>query len=87
MISWASFSNLAHAPSSLRFLNPGMLEYGDSKTLAAFVVQHTHPGAVVLLHNGQRSTLEALPDIIAGLRRRGFQFVTVEELDRRLRRR
>jgi peptidoglycan/xylan/chitin deacetylase (PgdA/CDA1 family) len=42
-----------------------------------------HPGAILLLHDagGDRSqTVAALPQIIAGLRRRGYRLVTVPQL-------
>jgi peptidoglycan/xylan/chitin deacetylase (PgdA/CDA1 family) len=37
-------------------------------------------GAIVLMHVGEPATVEALPRIIAGLRQRGFKFVTVDEI-------
>lgn len=48
----------------------------------------THPGAIILLHDGlnltlhadQGETVKALPGIIEGLRARGYRFVTVPEL-------
>jgi peptidoglycan/xylan/chitin deacetylase (PgdA/CDA1 family) len=33
-----------------------------------------------LLHSGQYRTIEALPDIIDGLREQGYSFVTVSKL-------
>lgn len=38
------------------------------------------PGDIVLLHEGQAWTLQALPTVIGRLRDAGFQFVTVTEL-------
>jgi peptidoglycan/xylan/chitin deacetylase (PgdA/CDA1 family) len=38
------------------------------------------PGEIVLLHEGQRWTLEALPPILEGLTRDGYRMVTVGEL-------
>jgi peptidoglycan/xylan/chitin deacetylase (PgdA/CDA1 family) len=38
------------------------------------------PGEIVLLHEGQRWTLAALPRILAGLKGAGFELVTVGEL-------
>jgi peptidoglycan/xylan/chitin deacetylase (PgdA/CDA1 family) len=37
-------------------------------------------GTIILMHVGVRSTTEALPVIIANLKRRGFRLVTVSEL-------
>ncbi|MBS1893569.1 MAG: polysaccharide deacetylase family protein [Actinobacteria bacterium] len=50
------------------------------------IVHHTvekaSDGAIVLMHDGghHRQTVEALPEVIAGLRARGFRLVTVTEL-------
>jgi peptidoglycan-N-acetylglucosamine deacetylase len=53
----------------------------------AMIVQHAlagaHPGAIILMHDagGTRTqTVEALPQIIRGLRARGYHLVTVPEL-------
>ncbi|MGH7741609.1 MAG: glycosyltransferase [Candidatus Eiseniibacteriota bacterium] len=51
-------------------------------------LEQVHPGAIILLHDGmnltheanQSETVKALPQIIEGLRARGYQFVTVPEL-------
>jgi len=44
------------------------------------VLKEAKPGAIVLLHNGSKQTLMALPNIIEGLRKHGYGFVTVSEL-------
>jgi len=46
------------------------------------VLDQVHPGAVVLLHSGRarRATAKALPRILKELSRRGYRFVTVEEM-------
>ena len=47
------------------------------------VVNNAHPGAIVIQHDGggdRSETLAALPQEIATLRSRGYQFVTVTEL-------
>lgn len=54
-----------------------------SDRIVSRVVQQAHPGAIVLLHDGggsRRATVAALPRIIAELRAKGYQFVTVPEL-------
>jgi peptidoglycan/xylan/chitin deacetylase (PgdA/CDA1 family) len=50
--------------------------------LTSCVVRNVRPGAVVLLHDGKRSTLAALPEIVRELREEGYVFVTVGELMR-----
>jgi peptidoglycan/xylan/chitin deacetylase (PgdA/CDA1 family) len=42
--------------------------------------ERVSPGEIVLLHEGQRWTLEALPAILGGLRDAGYALVTVSEL-------
>ena len=44
------------------------------------VLAQARPGAIVLLHNGQYRTIEALPVIIDKLRAEGYTFVTVDQL-------
>ena len=44
------------------------------------VLAHATPGGIVLLHNGQYKTVEALPVIIDKLRAEGYTFVTVTRL-------
>src|SRR5262249_33671810 len=42
--------------------------------------RHVTPGEIILLHEGQEWTLEALPDIIDDLQRADYKLVTVGEL-------
>jgi len=46
------------------------------------VLDHAKPGAIIIFHINKRApfTKLALPDIIAGLREKGFRFVTVSQL-------
>ncbi len=61
------------------------LENGSPDKLVEYVVQKASPGAIILLHNGRMTTIDGLPKIVEGLRRRGFGFVTIEQLmERRL---
>jgi peptidoglycan-N-acetylglucosamine deacetylase len=52
------------------------------KKLVEYVSTKTKPGSIVVMHINRRGwkTHEALPEIIANLRKRGFEFVTVSEL-------
>lgn len=59
------------------FLEPG------ADFIAERTLRDCHPGAIVLLHdgNGDRSqTVAALPRVLAGLRERGYRFVRVDDL-------
>jgi peptidoglycan/xylan/chitin deacetylase (PgdA/CDA1 family) len=46
------------------------------------VLDQAKPGAIIIFHINKRApfTKKALPDIIAGLREKGFRFVTVSQL-------
>jgi peptidoglycan/xylan/chitin deacetylase (PgdA/CDA1 family) len=64
------------------------LPAGDSdkkaskKKLVEYITSVAKPGSIVVMHINRRGwhTAEALPEIIAKLRKRGFEFVTVSEL-------
>ncbi len=54
-----------------------------TKKIVTSVVSHTHPGAIVLFHDGggtRDQTIMALPYVIRELRAKGYVFVTVDEL-------
>ena len=61
-------------------LNGEALENGSPERLIEYIVSRTTAGAIVLLHNGRMTTVEALPRIIEGLRKRGFEFATVDQI-------
>jgi peptidoglycan/xylan/chitin deacetylase (PgdA/CDA1 family) len=52
----------------------------SASTIVSRVLSHVRDGSVILLHAGPYHTPEALPAIIAGLRQRGYRFVTVPQL-------
>lgn len=60
----------------------------DPQKIVEQVLSEAHSGAIVLMHDGglaggnpdRSGTVAALPAIIAGLRERGYQFVTVPEI-------
>ncbi len=57
--------------------------YVSAPLIVDNVLQGVKPGSVVLMHDGggdRTATVQALPQIIAALRRQGYRFVTVPEL-------
>ena len=58
-------------------------DYQSSATasqISRYVLSHLKPGAIVLMHDGggdQSATVKALPDIIKGIRKRGYQIVAI----------
>lgn len=57
-------------------------DWADSppEAIADAVVDAATPGAIILLHDPEPATVRALPEILAGLRRRGLEPVSVAEL-------
>jgi peptidoglycan/xylan/chitin deacetylase (PgdA/CDA1 family) len=53
-----------------------------AERIRRIVLDQTKPGSIVIFHINNRGpfTKKALPDIIAGLRAKGFRFVTVSQL-------
>jgi peptidoglycan-N-acetylglucosamine deacetylase len=55
----------------------------DPDLIAAHVVERTKPGSIIIMHvmyKAREPSREALPQVIDGLREKGFRFVTVSEL-------
>lgn len=56
---------------------------GDAEGLARRVLEQVRPGSIVLMHvmfDSRESSMQALPDIIRGLRGKGYRFLTVSEM-------
>lgn len=57
--------------------------YVSAPIIVDNVLKNTKPGGIVLMHDGggdRNPTVEALPQVIDTLKRRGYRFVTVPEL-------
>jgi peptidoglycan/xylan/chitin deacetylase (PgdA/CDA1 family) len=53
------------------------------KEMVAKIMRNTKNGSIILLHDGggsREAVIKALPKIITGLRKKGFEFVTVDEM-------
>ena len=64
-------------------IDPGDWRRPGVKAIVANVLANSRPGAIVILHDGggdRSETVAALPAIVNGLRRRGYQLVTVPRL-------
>ena len=44
------------------------------------VLGSVRPGTVILMHSGMPNTVEALPEIVRGLQKRGYTFVRLEDM-------
>ncbi|MCL2010180.1 MAG: polysaccharide deacetylase family protein [Synergistaceae bacterium] len=51
-----------------------------ARNISDNVIKSAKPGSIILMHSGVPATVEALPAIGAGLRERGFSFVTLREM-------
>lgn len=52
----------------------------SANQIAQRVIDRAQPGSIVLMHDSNDKTLAALPKMIAGLRAKGYHFVTVSQL-------
>ena len=65
-------------------VDPGDWRDVSVDTIVANVTRQARAPAVILLHNGRFSTVEALPKIVAAYRAAGFTFVSLSELQARV---
>lgn len=65
-------------------VDPVVTNVFDMRASSAVVykrcLQRAKPGAILALHDGLPATREALPRVIAALKDKGYQFVTVDQL-------
>lgn len=72
--------NLVPYPLILWTVDTGDWQKQNPRQLARSVVEQAKEGCVILMHDQQTSTAEAITDIIPLLVREGFRFVTISEL-------
>ena len=63
-------------------LNCSKFEGTKKEKIYNYIVSGAKPGAIILMHNAETVTLNALPGIIDELRKRGYTFVTLSEMVR-----
>jgi peptidoglycan/xylan/chitin deacetylase (PgdA/CDA1 family) len=61
-------------------VDPRDWQRDDPDIIAQHVIENAVNGAIILLHEGRKSTLLALPQIIEGLWEKGFDIVSLSEL-------
>jgi peptidoglycan/xylan/chitin deacetylase (PgdA/CDA1 family) len=55
----------------------------DAEEITQFLLEKVQPGSIILLHvmfESRKNSMLAVPDIIQGLKEKGYRFVTVSEL-------
>ena len=62
--------------------DPGDYASPGDKVIKRRVLDRIGDGGIILLHDGVQQTVDVLPQIIESLQKRGFQFLTVDEMDK-----
>ena len=70
-----------HRIFGLWSINPGDWEKPPPARIVDSVLSQVHPGAIILMHDDALNTIDALPAILEGLRRRGYRCVTMSDLE------
>ncbi|MFD3684032.1 polysaccharide deacetylase family protein [Nocardiopsis sp. NPDC058631] len=52
----------------------------DTDAISEHALTNAVPGSVVLFHDIHRTSVQAIPDVLAGLHREGYHFVTVTDI-------
>jgi peptidoglycan/xylan/chitin deacetylase (PgdA/CDA1 family) len=65
--------------------DPGDYASPGDRVIRRRVLNRIGNGGIILLHDGVQQTLDVLPQIIEHLKREGYQFATVAELQQRVR--
>lgn len=61
-------------------VDPNDWKKPGANTVARRLIEGAHPGAILLAHDIHPGTIAATPKAIAGLKAKGYEFVTVSEL-------
>lgn len=69
-----------YTPMILRSIDPLDWKVRDADRVAAHISYHVHPGAIILLHDLHRTSVDAVPAIIEDLQAKWYTFVTISEL-------
>ena len=52
----------------------------DTKAVTRHALKESQPGSVVLFHDIHKTSVDAVPEVLEGLHRQGYHFVTVKEM-------
>ncbi len=65
-------------------VEPDTYYAGDAENIAKYTLENVKPGSIILLHpfcsDACTADREALPDIIDGLKKEGYNFITISQL-------
>lgn len=60
--------------------DPGDYAKPGDKVISQRLLKRVSNGGIILIHDGIQQTLDDLPQFIATMRKRGFEFVTIDEM-------
>jgi peptidoglycan/xylan/chitin deacetylase (PgdA/CDA1 family) len=75
-----SIINAVGMPEIIWDIDPNDWKYQSTSNLENHIITHAHRGAIALMHDIYKSTVNAIPRIIDTLRSQGYRFVTIKEL-------
>lgn len=75
-----NMANQMNLTVALWSVNTSDFSKDEPKQIAASVLKKVEAGSVILMHDSVDSTIQALPNILAGLKKKGFRCVTLSEL-------
>ena len=52
----------------------------NASQITAHILSRVAPGKIILCHEYNRAIIKALPDIIEGIREKGYDFVTISQI-------
>ncbi len=60
--------------------DPGDYAINNPRVIANSVIKHIRDGAIILLHDGNEATIEALPEIVNWAKHHGYKFVPLKDI-------
>jgi len=60
--------------------DPGNYANPGDTVISKRLLKRVNNGGIILIHDGIRQTLDVLPRIITYLKKRGFEFVTIDQM-------
>lgn len=67
-------------PTIMWSVDPKDWQRPGVSVVASRILDNTHNGSIVLAHDLHKPTVDAMPETLDGLLRRGFQFITVSQM-------
>ena len=75
-----SIINAVGMPEIIWSIDPQDWKYHDSDYVADHIISHAEPGAIALMHDIHKTTVNAVPRILDALQSDGYKLVTIDTL-------